>query len=195
MEGNPVGSYIFRKKDQAVTKDIKLTIKIQDEHVHVDPELLFQRLVAVGTTTKSGELQNVFNYDLCHYPSALFESANVLLPTTKSRLADAQWSSEAAKLPGPGENVRYVLDGGALLHRLPWTRGTTYDQILQHYSSYATRKHSKAIVVFDGYSETPSTKDCAHTRRSGGTIGVTVHFNASMVLQAKKEEFLSNQQN
>ena len=28
MEGNPVASYIFRKKDQAVTMDTKSTIKI-----------------------------------------------------------------------------------------------------------------------------------------------------------------------
>jgi len=51
------------------------------------------------------------------------------------------------------------------------------------------------IVVFDEYSDTPSTKDCAHMRRSGGTIGVTVHFTSSMALQTKKEEFLSNKQN
>ena len=58
MKGNPVTSYIFRKKDQAVTMDTKSTIKIKDEHVHVDPQLLFQRLVMIGT--KNGELQNVF---------------------------------------------------------------------------------------------------------------------------------------
>ena len=29
-------------------------------------------------------------------------------------------------------------------------------------------------------------------RRSGGAIGVTVHFTSSMALQTRKEEFLSN---
>ena len=53
MGGNPVASYIFQKKDQAATMDTKSTIKIQDEHEHVDPQLLFQRLVTVGT--KNGE--------------------------------------------------------------------------------------------------------------------------------------------
>ena len=48
--------------------------------------------------------------------------------------------------------------------------------------------------MFDEYSDKPSIKDCAH-RRSGGTIGVTVHFISSMVLQTKKEEFLSNKHN
>ena len=32
----------------------------------VDPQLLFQRLLTVGT--KNGELQNVFDHELCHYP-------------------------------------------------------------------------------------------------------------------------------
>ena len=49
--------------------------------------------------------------------------------------------------------------------------------------------------MFDGYSDKPSTKDCAHMRRSGGTIGVKVHFTSSMTLQTKKEEFLSNKHN
>ena len=49
--------------------------------------------------------------------------------------------------------------------------------------------------MFDGYNDNPSTKDCAHMRRSGGTIGVTVHLISSMALQTKKEEFLSNKHN
>ena len=127
MEGNTIDSYIFRKKDQAVTMDTKSAIQIHDEHVHVDPQLLFQRLVTIGT--KNGELQHVFNHELCHYPQALFESVNVIRPTTKASLADALWCSEAAKLPGPSKTVQYILDGGALLHRFPWTRGSKYDQI------------------------------------------------------------------
>ena len=50
-------------------------------------------------------------------------------------------------------------------------------------------------LLFDAYSDNPSTKDCAHIRRSGGTIVVTVHFISSMALQTKKEEFLSNRHN
>ena len=193
MEGNPVASYIFRKKDQAVTMDTKSTIQIQDEYVHVDPQLLFQRLPTVGT--KNGELQNILDHKPCHYPPALFESVNAIRPTTKFSLADALWCSEAEKLPGPSETVQYVLGGGALLHRIHWTRGATYDQIFEQYSAYVIRKYGRAIGVFDGYSDKPSTKDCAHMRRSKGTIGVTVHFTSSMALQTKKEELLSNKHN
>ena len=190
MEGNPVASYIFQKKDQAVTMDTKSTIKIQDEDVHVDPKLLFQRLLTVGT--KDGELQIVFDRELCHKPPALFVSVTAIRPTTKSSLAYALWCSEVAKLPGPSETVQYVLDCGALLHCIPWTRGATYDKMFEQYSMCVIRKYGTAIIVFHGYSDKPSTKDSAHMRRSGGTIGVLVHFTSSMALQIKKEEFLSN---
>ena len=49
--------------------------------------------------------------------------------------------------------------------------------------------------MFDGYLDSPSTKDSTHTRRSGGCIGAAVHFDATMTLQTKKEESLSNAQN
>ena len=110
-------------------------------------------------------------------------------------MADAQWCSEAAILPGPSETIQYVLDGRALLHRVPWTRGATYDQIFEQYSAYVIRKYGRTIVVFDGYSDNPNTKECAHIRRSGDTIGVIVHFISSMALQTKKEEFLSIKHN
>ena len=129
--------------------DTQSTIKIQDEYVHVDSQLLFQKVQTVGT--KNGELQNVFDHELCHYPPALCESVNTIRPTTKSSLADALWCPQAAKLPGPSETVQYVLDGGALLHRIPWTRGATYDQIFEQYSAYVIRRYCRAIVVFDGY--------------------------------------------
>ena len=140
--------------------------------LHVDPQLLFQGMLTVGM--RYGELYNVFDHEIdMSLSPALFESVNAIRPTTKSSLADALCCFEAAILPGPSETVQYILDG-------------------EQYSAYVIRKYDRTIVVFDGYSDNPSTKDCAHMRRSGGTIGVTVHFISNMALQAKKEEFLSN---
>ena len=123
--------------------DTKSTIKIQDEYVHVDPQLLSESLLTVGT--KNGELQNDFNHELCHYPPALFESVNAIRPTTQSSLADALWCSESAQLPGPSETVQYVLErnGRSLLHRIPWTRGVTDDQIFEQYSAYVIRTYGR----------------------------------------------------
>ena len=59
-------------------------------------------------------------------PLALF--VNTIRNTTKSILEVATWCSEAANIPAPSATVQYVLDGGASLHSIPWTRGETYDQ-------------------------------------------------------------------
>ena len=53
--------------------ETKSVIKIQEEHVHVDHQLLFQRLVTIGM--KNGELQTVFDYELCHYRPQTFRNS------------------------------------------------------------------------------------------------------------------------
>ena len=81
------------------------------------------------------------------------------------------------------------------MHRVPWTKAAAYDQICEQYSAHVTKKYGKATVVFDGYSDTSRTKDCAHMKRSRGKIGVTVQFTSSVALQTEKEKFFSNKQN
>ena len=57
---------------------------------------------------------------------------------------------------------------------------------------YVIRQYGRAIVVFDGYSDKSSTKDCAHMRRSGDTIGVTVHFKPVHYKQGRKSSSLTS---
>ena len=149
--------------------DTKSTIKIQDEYVHVDLQLLIQRLVTPGTKNASYRMSSITN------------------PVTIPQLCLSQSLHFDQPQNPVSKTVQYVLYGEALLHQIPWTRRATCDQIFEQYSAYVIRKYDRSIVVLDGYSEKPSTKDCAHMRRSGGTIGVT--------LQTKKEEFLSNRHN
>ncbi len=59
-------------------------------------------------------------------------------------------------------------DGGALLHRIPWQRGSTYDTICQKYTDYVMHHYVNPVVVFDGYSNGPSIKD--NWRASEGDI-------------------------
>ena len=70
-------------------------------------------------------------------------------------------------------DIQYVLDGGALLHRIPWNKGSTFSEIFKTYSDYVLNKYGEAIVVFDGY-EVASTKDLTHMRRSKGKSGPIV---------------------
>lgn len=192
MEGEKVIGFSFKKKSQAVLMDSKSTLKLNDEEtVKIDPQLLFQRLVIAGTQAE--QLPEALEYELCGYPPALFETRNVLLPANKPQLAKPIWDVATA-VDGPKDCV-FVLDGGALLQRIPWDTGKTYNAIAQSYSDYIRDKYSPfAIVVFDGYSNTPSTKDSTHTRRNGRP-GRKVTFTGGMVLKLKKHEFLSNSEN
>ena len=96
---------------------------------------------------------------------------------------------------GPTGQSQYVLDGGALVHRIPWQRGKTYNDICRLYTNYVTIRNGHAIIVFDGYQEELSTKYDAHGRRTGGRTGTTVDFTRDMVTKSKKEDLLSNKDN
>ena len=58
-------------------------------------------------------------------------------------------------------------------------------------SVYVIQRYGKATVVFDGYQNGSSTKDCTHQRRTSLSTP-TVSFDSSMVAKVKKEEFLAN---
>lgn len=58
-----------------------------------------------------------------------------------------------------------------------------------------TNKYGNAVVVFDGYEDDPSPKDCNHQRRVGDCIGWKVSFTVTMTLRMKREEFLSKEEN
>ena len=89
---------------------------------------------------------------------------------------------------------RYVLDGGSLLHRLPWTNGESYNTIASSYADFTVRHYGLATVVFDGYGECPSIKDNTHQRRGQNTHPV-VNFTADMEFSGKNENFLSRDKN
>ncbi len=195
MEGKNVDHFSFKKADQAVTLGSRTSVKINNETVQVDPQLLFQRLVAVSRERVEGDLSSVFSYELCSYPPALFESSSLPLQADKPALADTLWKMVTQEQTKPSGDVHYILDGGALLHRIPWQRGSTYNGICQEYVNYVTAKYGRPTVVFDGYQDGPSTKDATHLRRTGTCPGLTVHFTGDMVIKSKKDEFLANEIN
>ena len=119
---------------------------------------------------------------------------DLLHEAQKSTLADAIWKLNDEKDAKITENVQYVLDGGALLHRIPWIRGTSFSKILQSYSDYVKSHYGDAVIVFDGYDES-STKDMTHMKRSKGKKGVSVTFTANMNITVSKEDFLTNNLN
>ena len=101
---------------------------INKEHVQIDPQLLFQRLLVVATN-EFIDLQDLFKYEHCSYPAALFETTFVPRQAGKPVLADALWNGvKREQISQPSQSL-YVLDEGALLHRIPWKHGKTHLRI------------------------------------------------------------------
>ena len=138
-------------------------VKFNDD-AKVDPQLIFQRLLIVGE--RCDELPLVLKHELCSYPPALFDETGMMRLASKSLLADAIWKllGDLPQKRANCEEVQYVLDGGSLIHHIPWHRGTTYSTICTQYTTYVRRRYNNAFVVFDGYEAGPSTKDMTHRR-------------------------------
>lgn len=110
-------------------------------------------------------MSSIFQYKPCSYPPSLFDSSLVLLKPQKPIFAAAIWPKLRSDSTGSEGELQYVLDGGALFHRIPWPQGfQKYREIYDHdkFCLYVTGKYGAAVVVFEGYKQS-STKDI-HTR-------------------------------
>eukprot|EP00794_Sanderia_malayensis_P002695 gene2695-3114_t len=173
--------------------DVKNNVNINGESISVDPQLLFQRLITVADQMNENRSE-IFKYELCSYPTSLFESTLLMREAHKATLADAIWATgqNEVAVETITKMCVHVLDGGSLLRRIPWPKRSTFLAICKVYIDFVTKKYTRAAVVFDGYQAGPSTKDNTHLRRSKGKIGAEVHFKEDMVLRTSKDEFLSN---
>ena len=64
------------------------------------------------------------------------------------------------------------------------------------YSNFVNRVYGKGIVVFDCYSNGPSTKDMTHLRRTNGCSGgPVICFSGDALLGDTKQRFLMNSAN
>ena len=107
-----------------MTFGTRSSIKVRGEVVKVNPQLIFQKLVTIGE--RFGDLQSLFTYELCSYHPALFEASALPLAANKAALADALWKVVGSEQVESITDVQYILDGGALLHRISWQQGSTY---------------------------------------------------------------------
>ena len=57
-------------------------------------------------------------------------------------------------------NVVFTIDGGYLLHKIPWTRPATFGNICDHYVQYVLQKYDQnRTVVFDGSKSSIKDED------------------------------------
>ena len=179
-DGIPVAQYTFKRNDHVTTLQTKSSVCVDGQPKNLDPELPFQRLIVASNAIV--DRKALFRFELCSYPSALFDDTLMPRAPHKAFLANAIWTRLPPDIVGPTGEVQHVLDGGALLHRITWPHGfPTYQEICALYCDYMSRNVGPAIVVFDGY-RIPSTKYTTHQRRTGGKVGIEVTFTGDMKL-------------
>ena len=196
MKDQTVSSFSFKKSNRAVPMNSKCSITIDGEREFVDPQLLFQRLLAASNNIIDDKAE-IFRYELTSVPPALFDEHGLMRLSQKSQLADMIWNlaNTSTSECEIAEIQTHVVDGGSLLHRIPWSNGTTYEAIFSSYADYVVRNFRGCTVVFDGYEENLSTKDSTHLRRSKGAIGTVVQFTERAPFRGKKDIFLNNKEN
>jgi hypothetical protein len=156
---------------------------------------MFQRL----TTAANGLFENtaeVFKYELSSVPSSMFDCNRLPREACKSNLADAIWACGSdCTHEIDGEGFQYVLDGGSLLQRIPWTHGDSFGSIAQMYVDHVIKKYKDPVIAFDSYPELPAIKEITHLRRTKGIVSPNINFTPTMPFKTKKELFMSNSHN
>ena len=111
--------------------DSKSSPKVHGESIDVDPQLLFQRLLtAARSSTK--DIAAVFKFELSSRPPSLLDTSGLLREANKPALAEVIWCTGKGSDAPPrvSQGMQCVLDGGSLLHHIPWPRGYTFDTII-----------------------------------------------------------------
>ena len=80
MTGIPVAQYTFKRSDQVTTLQLKSSVRVDGQPIHVDPELLLQHLIV--SSNAIDDRKALFRFELCSYPSALFD--DTLMPRLES---------------------------------------------------------------------------------------------------------------
>ena len=190
LNGKQVFTYSAKRSDKVKTPGSASAIVMPDApDILVDPALLFQRMRTVATGSRMN-LEDIMCYELCAYPPALVESRSILRKPDKPQLAHAIIkyinSLHLEEIQEIQCTNQYVLDGGSLLHRLPWHKDETYENIANSYVDFTLNTYGKAIIVFDGYSTSPTIKDMTHRRRSTKTSR-NVNLSPGMKFVGQKE--------
>ena len=73
---------------------------------------------------------------------------------SKPKLAEVLSKFQLPEDEAPQEGVKYVLDGSALLQRIPWEIKRTYKQISDAYVGFIKKNFERnVVIVFDSYPD------------------------------------------
>ena len=89
MAGKSVKEFSFCKRNQVVTLASKSAVVSSDGSIKIDPQLLFQRLSVLAACRRIENPEEQFQFKMCSFPPALFESQFLPRQANKSVLANS----------------------------------------------------------------------------------------------------------
>ena len=115
MDNKSYTEISFKRTDQVRTlENIRKGTRIADDTIHIDPMLLFSRLLI--QVERSKNIQSLFAYELAPIPTALFKK-NMMRKGKKFSLASFLKDGVTPAKISQMRDAKFVIDGGALLHR------------------------------------------------------------------------------
>ena len=105
---------------------------------------------------------------MCALTTCRFDSHMLMRAGDKTELMHylIKRVSECIISTTPSNEMQFIIDGDALVHKFSWPKNSTYADICRMYTQYVVNTYSDAVVVFDGYCGGASTKDETHRRRA-----------------------------
>lgn len=180
----------IKRSDQIKSLDsLYPGVQIDKQKIRIDPNHLFQRLILVAQ--RENNMATFFEYELTPIPTTLFKDC-FMRKSQKSLLAKALQDGVQPNVVNA--EAKYVLDGGALLHRVKWKKKTTYKEIALQYVKYVRTRYGDCCIVFDGYDNGPSIKDHEHKQRMGKCCA-DIQLSESIKAHEDQQAFLSNEKN
>ena len=151
---------------------------------------LFTRTLAIANRLDS--VEEAFEFELTSEPMSLFKNG-MMRKSDKSLLRKALMPPEQS-FPRREINVAHktVIDGGALLHKVRWCKGMTFQQIADTYVSYVAGRYSLPTVVFDGYeNQNVSTKHQEHLRRNSIPLSAFLKISEDVRMVYSQDRYFS----
>ena len=172
-------------------ENLKSGIIVEEETIFINPMVMFARMMLI--LQRESDPAHYFSFELTPVPSALFNGNSSMRKAKKARLTKALIN----KVPSRHENVlttNYVLDGGALLHRVRWLPNSTYNDVVSQYQTYIRIKFGNCHIDFDGYGNVASIKDHEHQHRMTEN-SVDIKVSGNLPAFANQTAFLANKNN
>ena len=145
-----------KRKDEITTlESLQHSKATKSKEEMAETSIMFKWLITVAT--RENDLGPIFEFELIFEPMSLFKNAMVRKPD-KPSLRKVIMCDEGAVRKEDIENPdNYVLDAGALLHRVRWFKEMKFNAVSEVYANYMRKNYRGCITVAcDGYRDEES---------------------------------------